>query len=141
MWRCNILLQLNFGLVELLNTLQQLFEMSQLHAWPHYLQLSSLGNTGSIKLPNEESCEIKNPVDWAFAVCRVLLCAEFSGCASVLFPPIGEGSAEELRVEATPCFRRSCFFNCSSSKILRFVSSGWEKAEKHMSDNTIQIES
>lgn len=45
--------------------------------------VSNLGRTGKIKLPKEESCVTKKPVDAACALCRAALCDALIAIPSV----------------------------------------------------------
>lgn len=45
---------------------------------------SSLGSTGRIRFPNEESCVMKNPVEWTWACCRAAFCWAAMCCCSAL---------------------------------------------------------
>lgn len=79
----------------------------------------------SLKKISPLTCVMKYPIDWAFAVCSAVLCAELIECPSEEETLVVLKTDRDVgfRVGWTPCFSSSCFFNCRSSKIFRLVNS------------------
>lgn len=92
--------------------------------------LSKRGNTGNIRLPNDESCGMKKPTELEWACWSAVLWDVVRTWPSVALAVVVAGSDVGLAF-ACVCLRRSCFFCWSSSRILRFWSScravgGWK---------------
>lgn len=92
--------------------------------------LSKRGNTGNIRLPNDESCGMKKPTELEWACWSAVRCDVVRTWLSVALGVAAAGSDAGLAF-AWVCLRSSCFFCWSSSRILRFCSScravgGWK---------------